>query len=204
MLVMGLDPGLAITGYGLVEKVSPDADSAAYALHGQQDLTLVEYGVVTTPAKQLLPERLLAIDAELGALIAKYQPDVVAVEEMFFGRNVTTALIVGQARGVALLCAARAGLPIHEYKPNAVKQAITGYGRASKTQMQEMVRMLLNLDHVPQPDDAADAVAVAICHVYSARLDELVRRVSRPMSPTAHECGAMDSEWDAEGTRGAT
>jgi crossover junction endodeoxyribonuclease RuvC len=122
-----------------------------------------------------MPERLLAIDGELRTLIARHRPDVVAVEEIFFGRNVTTALIVGQARGVALLAAARAGLPIREYKPMAVKQAITGYGKASKPQMQEMVRMLLHLEELPRPDDAADALAVAICHVYNARLERLVR-----------------------------
>jgi crossover junction endodeoxyribonuclease RuvC len=166
MLVMGLDPGLAITGYGLVRESLPNSGSPG-------ELSLVEYGAVTTPAGQPLPDRLLSIDGALGALIDKYRPDVVAVEEMFFGRNVTTALLVGQARGVALLAAARAGLPVREYKPVAVKQAITGYGRASKSQMQEMVRLLLNLEDVPRPDDAADAIAVAICHVYTARLDKL-------------------------------
>jgi crossover junction endodeoxyribonuclease RuvC len=135
---------------------------------------LVAYGTVTTPAGQPLADRLLSIDEELRALIDKHRPDVVAVEEMFFGRNVTTAMIVGQARGVAILAAARAGLPVREYKPMAVKQAITGYGKASKSQMQQMVRLLLNLEDVPKPDDAADAVAVAICHVYAARLDKLL------------------------------
>ena len=159
MLVLGLDPGIAITGYGLVEE-SPEGD-----------LTCIEYGTVKTPAGQPMPSRLLSIDAELGALIERYKPDVVAVEELFFCRNVTTALIVGQARGVAILTAARANVPVREYKPMEVKQAVTGYGRAPKTQVQEMVRLLLNLDHVPQPDDAADAVAVAVCHVYNVRLE---------------------------------
>jgi crossover junction endodeoxyribonuclease RuvC len=173
MLVMGLDPGLATTGYGLVCESSS-------ASPGQRDLSLVEYGAVTTPAGQPMPERLLAIYDELWALIARHQPNIVSVEEMFFGRNVTTALIVGQARGVAILAAARAGLPIREYKPMAVKQAITGYGRAPKSQVQEMVRMLLDLEHVPRPDDAADAIAVAICHVYNARLEELTRLSNPP------------------------
>ena len=185
MLVMGLDPGLAITGYGLVREAPPNSglpnsgspnSGSPSDPTGRHGLLLVGYGAVTTPAGQPLPERLLAIDKELGALMAKHQPDIVAVEELFFGRNVTTAFIVGQARGVAILAAARAGLPIREYKPAAVKQAITGYGRAPKTQMQEMVRMLLDLDHVPRPDDAADAVAVAICHIYQVRLEELVRQ----------------------------
>jgi crossover junction endodeoxyribonuclease RuvC len=159
VLVLGLDPGIAITGYGLVEE-SPSGD-----------LTCVAYGTVTTKAGQPTASRLLSIDGELGALIERHKPDVVAVEELFFCRNVTTALIVGQARGVAILSAARAGVPVREYKPMEVKQAVTGYGRAPKAQVQEMVRLLLNLDHVPQPDDAADAVAVAVCHVHNVRLE---------------------------------
>ena len=162
MLVLGLDPGLAITGYGLVQE-SPSGD-----------LALIECGTITTPAGQPLPERLLTIDRELGELIARYRPAVAAIEELFFSKNVTTALIVGQARGVSILASARAGVPVREYKPMAVKQAITGYGKAPKSQVQEMVRMLLNLDHVPQPDDAADAVAVAICHVHNVRMEKLI------------------------------
>jgi len=162
MLVLGLDPGLAITGYGLVQE-SPSGD-----------LALVEYGTITTPAGQPLPQRLLTIDRELGKLIARHRPAVAAVEELFFCKNVTTALIVGQARGVSILTSARAGVPVREYKPMAVKQAITGYGKAPKSQVQEMVRMLLNLDHVPQPDDAADAIAVAICHVHNVRMEKLI------------------------------
>jgi crossover junction endodeoxyribonuclease RuvC len=154
-----LDPGIAITGYGLIEE----------SLEG--DLTCIEYGAVTTQAGQPTPSRLLSIDRDLGALIERFKPDVVAVEELFFARNVTTALIVGQARGVAILSAARAGVPVCEYKPMQVKQAVTGYGRAPKAQVQEMVRLLLNLDHVPKPDDAADAVAVAVCHVHNVRLE---------------------------------
>jgi crossover junction endodeoxyribonuclease RuvC len=179
MLVMGLDPGLAITGYGLVIESSTDASgpSALGRRGASGDLLLVEYGTITTPAGQALPDRLLAIGDQLEALIAKYRPDVVAVEELFFGRNVTTAFIVGQARGVAILSVARAGIPVREYKPAVVKQAIAGYGKAPKSQMQEMVRLLLGLDHVPQPDDAADAVAVAICHVYRARLEKLMHDI---------------------------
>ena len=163
MLVIGIDPGTATTGYGLVRE--------------RQDgsLEMVAYGAIITPANTPLPERLLELDHQLRELLALHQPQSGAVEKLFFQRNVRTALSVGQARGVAILAAARAGLPVREYKPSAVKQAITGYGKASKSQMQEMVRMLLNLEHVPRPDDAADAVAVAICHVFNARLDELVR-----------------------------
>lgn len=161
MLVLGIDPGTAITGYGLVREES-------------EGLVLADYGVVTTPAGQPLPERLQIIYRELGRVIRQHQPEAAAVEELFFSRNVRTALSVGHARGVVLLALADAGLPTFEYKPLEVKQAIAGYGGADKQQVQEMVRMLLNLDHVPQPDDAADAVAVAVCHIHSARMSALV------------------------------
>jgi crossover junction endodeoxyribonuclease RuvC len=162
MLVLGIDPGTAITGYGLVK--------------GESDvLTLVTHGAITTPSDWPLPERLQRIYQELTALIEDGQPTAVAVEELFFSKNVRTALSVGQARGVALLAAANAGLPIHEYTPLQVKQAIAGYGRATKDQVQQMVRMLLGLDSVPQPDDAADAIAVAICHIHSAKLTAMLQ-----------------------------
>jgi crossover junction endodeoxyribonuclease RuvC len=162
MLVLGLDPGLATTGYGLVAGSSSG------------DVALVEYGAITTAARQPLPERLLALERDLSALIARHRPDVAAVEELFFSRNVTTALVVGQARGVTILAAARAGLPVHEYKPMEVKQAITGYGKAPKAQVQQMVRMLLGLAEIPRPDDASDAVAVALCHLHNIRLSSLL------------------------------
>lgn len=162
MLVLGLDPGLAITGYGLVHET---ADGK---------LQLVRCGTITTEAGEPTAERLLAMDHQLRALLEAHRPDRVAVEELFFCRNVSTALVVGQARGVILLEAARSGLPIFEYKPMEVKQAIAGYGKAPKSQVQEMVRLLLNLDHVPKPDDAADAVAVAICHIYNERFATLL------------------------------
>jgi len=162
MLVLGIDPGTAITGYGLVKGED-------------DDLILVAYGAITTSSDWPLPERLQRIYRELTALIEDQQPTAVAVEELFFSKNVRTALSVGQARGVALLAAANAGLPIHEYTPLQVKQAITSYGRATKDQVQQMVRMLLGLDSVPQPDDAADAIAVAICHIHSAKLTAILR-----------------------------
>ena len=161
MLVLGIDPGTAITGYGLVKGEG-------------DDLTLVAYGAITTSSDWPLPERLQRIYRELTAVIEDRQPTAVAVEELFFSKNVRTALSVGQARGVALLAAANAGLPIHEYTPLQVKQAITGYGRAPKDQVQQMVRMLLALDSVPQPDDAADAIAIAICHIHSAKLTAML------------------------------
>jgi crossover junction endodeoxyribonuclease RuvC len=161
VLVLGVDPGTAITGYGLV--------------HERDDgLSLVECGVVTTPSSQPLPERLQTIYRGLSDVIRKCKPEEAAVEELFFSRNVRTALSVGHARGVALLALADAGLPIYEYKPLEIKQAVAGYGGADKQQVQEMVRMLLNLERVPQPDDAADAAAVAVCHIHSARMAALI------------------------------
>jgi crossover junction endodeoxyribonuclease RuvC len=138
------------------------------------ELALVECGVITTPAGQPLPERLQTIYRGLADLATRHGPDTSAVEELFFSRNVRTALSVGHARGVALLALADAGLPVHEYKPLEIKQAVAGYGGANKQQVQEMVRMLLNLDQVPRPDDAADAVAVAVCHIHSARMATMI------------------------------
>jgi len=160
VLVLGVDPGTAITGYALVRQ--------------EEELDLVDYGAIMTPAGTPLPDRLLVIHTTLTTLIERYRPEAVAVEELFFSKNVRTAMSVGQARGVVLLAAAQAILPVYEYKPAEVKQAVAGYGNAPKEQMQEMVRLLLNLDRVPEPDDAADAVAVAVCHLHSARLRQLM------------------------------
>ncbi len=162
MLVLGIDPGTALCGYGLVRA---DGD----------EMSLVAYGAVSTPSKIPLAERLLQIHHELRELIAKHHPESAAVEKLFFSKNTRTALAVGHARGVVLLSAAEAGLPVYEYTPNEVKQAIVGYGGADKNQMQQMVRMLLHLDFVPEPDDAADAVAIAICHIQSSHLRELIQ-----------------------------
>ena len=153
MLALGIDPGTAIVGYGLVREQNDGS------------LQAVEYGVIRTPAKTPMPERLNTIFNTLTELIEQYQPDRAAVEELFFSRNVTTAITVSQARGVILLALERSGIHINEYKPNIVKQSITGYGGAEKTQMQEMVRMLLNLKTIPRPDDAADALAIAITDI---------------------------------------
>lgn len=165
MLVLGVDPGTALCGYGLVRTENDDP-------------SLVAYGAVSTPANSPLPLRLLRIYTELSALIREHRPDVAAVEKLFFAKNARTALTVGHARGVVLLVAAQANLPVFEYTPNEIKQAIVGYGRAEKHQMQQMVRMLLRLDHVPQPDDAADALAIALCHLQTAHLRELVESQS--------------------------
>jgi crossover junction endodeoxyribonuclease RuvC len=160
-LVLGIDPGTAITGYGLV---SQEGDA----------LTLVDYGTINTSQQMSLPQRLQTIYRELGEIISEHHPTAIAVEKLFFSKNVRTALSVGQARGVALLAAADAGVPLHEYTPLQVKQSVVGYGRATKEQIQQLVKMLCGLDFIPQPDDAADAIAVAICHIHSARLEAML------------------------------
>ncbi len=155
MITLGIDPGTATMGYGVVA--------------GADEPVSVAYGVLRTPSDEPMPARLLTLYDGVRALIARHRPDVLAIEQLLFGRNVTTALAVGQARGVVLLAAAQAGLPVAEYKPAQVKEAVVGYGKAEKHQMQEMVRLLLRLPETPHPDDAADALAVAICHVHTAR-----------------------------------
>jgi crossover junction endodeoxyribonuclease RuvC len=160
MRVLGIDPGTAITGYGVVEERGGELKALAF-------------GAIETPAKQPLSTRLQAIYRGVKELVLEWNPSVAAVEELFFSRNVRTAMSVGHARGVTLLAFADAGLPMAEYTPLAVKQAVTGYGRADKAQMQEMVRLLLGLADIPRPDDAADALAVAICHLNSASLAAL-------------------------------
>jgi len=162
MIVLGIDPGTAITGYGFVK----DAGAAP---------ALVACGVVTTPKGLAMPERLKIIYRELTDLILLHRPASAAVEKLFFARNVTTAMAVGQARGVAVLALAQANVPIGEYTPKEVKQAVAGYGGADKAQMQQMVRAILNLTAVPKPDDAADALAVAICHLHSMKLNALLK-----------------------------
>jgi len=163
MLVLGLDPGLAITGYGLVE-----GDG--------QHLHPVTYGVLRTPAGVPIAERLVMLHQALAELLAEYRPPVAAVEELFFATNARTAIMVGEARGVLLLTLAEAGISIAEYTPLQIKQAITGYGQAEKLQVQQMVRLLLNLAELPKPDDAADALAVSICHHNSFRMAQLLDR----------------------------
>lgn len=158
MLVIGVDPGTATTGYGLVRE-SPDGN-----------LSLVDYGAILTPADLPMPQRLLELHRQLRELLLLHRPDSGAVEKLFFHRNVTNAISVGQGRGVALLALAQAGLPVAEYTPLQVKQAVVGYGGADKNQVQQMVRALLSLDRIPTPDDAADALAIAICHLHSSKV----------------------------------
>ena len=157
MRVIGIDPGLALMGFGVVE-------SDGYRFK------MLDYGVIETPAHTEDADRLLALWHGLNELFEKYKPDAVGVEELFFNKNVKTAIAVGQARGVALLAVRNCGIPLYEYTPLQVKQAVVGYGRAEKMQIQMMVKTLLNLKEVPKPDDAADALAVAITHINNAAM----------------------------------
>lgn len=157
MIIMGIDPGFAITGYGVVK-------------YEGNKFSVIDHGVITTEASMVLPERLLILSNGLEELITKYKPDAISVEELFFNKNIKTALNVGHGRGVALLTAAKSGVEVHEYTPLQVKQAVAGYGRADKKQMQQMVKIILNLQAIPKPDDAADALAVAICHGHSHKM----------------------------------
>jgi crossover junction endodeoxyribonuclease RuvC len=164
--VLGIDPGIAIVGFGFIDKIG-------------SKLVPVQYGCITTEAKTPQEERLKQVYESACALMDRYKPDTVAVEKLFFNRNVTTAFSVGQARGVVILAAAQRGLPVAEYTPLQVKQAIVGYGKAEKRQVQEMVRMFLKLSAIPKPDDVADALAVAICHAHSSVLVNKINEVNR-------------------------
>lgn len=156
-ITLGIDPGTATTGYGFIRQ------------RRDTSLEALAYGVITTPAKTPPAERLLQIYEELNDLILLHRPQLCAVEKLFFQRNVTTAIAVGQARGVILLALAQAGMSPAEYTPNEIKLAVSGYGSAGKRQVQEMVRMMLALPEIPRPDDAADALAVAITHIHTHR-----------------------------------
>lgn len=158
MRILGIDPGLAIIGFGILDR---DAKGNA---------SVVDYGVILTPKDLSLPKRLALIEQQLNKLIEKYKPDEIALEELFFNNNQKTAINVAQARGVILLTCIKACGRLYEYTPLQIKQALTGYGRADKRQIQEMVKSLLKLKSIPRPDDAADAVAVALTHSFTNRL----------------------------------
>lgn len=161
MLVLGIDPGTATTGYGLVRDLT------------NGDLEAVSYGVICTPKNTRPEDRLVSIYNEIQKIITLHSPETAAVEKLFFQRNVTTALAVGQARGVVLLALAQSHVSLTEYTPMEIKQAVAGYGGAEKNQIQLMVKALLNLKDIPRPDDAADALAVAICHCHAYRYKQL-------------------------------
>ena len=158
MIILGIDPGLATMGYGVINSL-------------KGNYSVIDYGVVTTPKERTLPERLQQLEDGVKELIETYRPDNVSIEELFFSKNITTGIPVAEARGVILLTAVKAlGKEVYEYTPNQIKQAVTGYGGADKIQMQYMVQTLLRLKSVPRPDDAADALAVAICHAQTSRM----------------------------------
>ena len=160
MRVLGFDPGTATTGYGIVE--------------GQGNrLKHIAHGVISTPAGEHFADRLKTIYEEAARLLVLHRPDAVAIEKLYFKQNVTTGITVAQARGVLALAAVQAGLPIGEYSPTQAKLAVTGYGKADKKQVQEMIKILLNLDAIPRPDDAADALGLAICQIHAGPIQQL-------------------------------
>lgn len=154
MIILGLDPGTATTGYGVIRQTS-------------FKISAIAYGTILTKPEMPMEQRLQVIYNDLGKVLRQYRPDEVAIEKLFFGRNTTTAITVGQARGVLLLRLAQENLPIGEYTPMQVKKALVGHGGAEKKQVQFMVQQFLKLDEMPRPDDAADALAIAICHAHS-------------------------------------
>lgn len=161
MRILGIDPGIAIVGFGLIES-------------NRGSVQMLQYGAVTTEAGLPLATRLVQIENDMTALIVQLKPDEIAVEELFFSKNITTGIAVAHGRGVILCTAERLGVPIFEYTPMQVKQAVAGYGLADKKQVMDMTKRLLKLKAVPKPDDAADALAIAICHARSAT--SLLRR----------------------------
>lgn len=154
MRILGIDPGIAIVGYGLIDEI-------------RGDVKPVQYGSIQTPKEMTTAARLRQIYLGMQEIITQYKPDMMAIEKLFFNTNTTTAFAVGQARGVILLAAEEANIPIYEYTPLQVKQAVVGYGKAEKKQIQVMVRILLNLKEVPKPDDVADALGIAITHAHT-------------------------------------
>lgn len=164
MIILGIDPGIAIVGYGIVE-------------YKNNKFRVIDYGAITTPSTMNTTKRLERIYKGLDILIKNYNVDEVGVEELFFNKNVKTAITVAQARGVILLACSHNDKPIYEYTPLQVKQGVVGYGRAQKAQVQQMVTSMLNLKEIPKPDDVADALAVAICHAHSNKLEKTLKNI---------------------------
>lgn len=156
MLICGIDPGLAISGYGVLEYVG-------------NKFKVVEYGVMTTQSSEEFPKRLKQLYDFYFSMFERYKPEAIAIEELFYNKNVKTAMAIAQARGIHLLAAENHSIPLYEYTPLQVKQGIVGYGRAEKKQIQEIVRIILKLESIPKPDDASDALAIAICHAHSLK-----------------------------------
>lgn len=164
MRILGIDPGYAILGWGVID------------MNGNHFKT-IDYGAVTTDAKMEMPDRLKILYNSLMDIIVRYEPDVASIEELFFNTNAKTAILVGQARGVAVLACANSGLEIEEYTPLQIKQALVGYGRAEKKQVQLMVKTILNLKNVPKPDDTADALAAAVCHGHVSSSSNRLKKI---------------------------
>ena len=162
MRILGIDPGVATVGFGVIE-----------AQAGRQQM--IQYGAITTPAGQPLAARLVQIAQDMETLITQFQPDEMSIEELFFSKNITTGIAVAHARGVILYTAERLHLPVYEYTPMQIKQAVTGYGKADKAQVQQMVKMITGMDSIIRPDDAADAVAAAICHAHSRNARQMFK-----------------------------
>lgn len=162
MKILGIDPGTGICGFGVIEVGSSKSGKPAQS----QTPKVLDNGVITTPARTPLPDRLEDIYNSMHEIIKLNQPDVVSIEKLFFTKNITTGISVAEARGICLLVAKQNNLPIYEYTPNEIKKTMTGYGNADKKQMQEMVKIRLGLNQVPKPDDAADALAAALTHLY--------------------------------------
>ncbi len=158
MIIFGLDPGTATTGFGVID-------------YKYDEMKLLDYGCITTPPNTPLADRLQQISKDLDELLSQWKPDEVAIEELFFSKNVKTAMQVAQARGALIQKLSESGYRVNEYKPQSIKEAVCGYGRAEKKQMQKMVEIILKMDHTPKPDDAADALGIAICHANQLRFN---------------------------------
>jgi len=163
MKILGIDPGTIVMGYGVIES-------------RDDEIALIDCGALTTPARSTIGERLSFLYTKLGEIISNYQPDAVAVEQPFVAKNAKSALAIGKAQAVAILAAANKGVPTYEYTPTQIKQRVANYGASSKEQIQEMVRLQLGLSQIPQPSDAADALAVALCHLSEIHLSNLLAK----------------------------
>ncbi len=194
MIILGVDPGLATLGYGVIEKDE------------RGSFRTLDYGVITTPKDEGLPARLAMLEEGLNAVLDKHHPDEVAMEELFFSKNITTGIAVAHARGVALLACVKACGRLYEYTPMQVKQALTGYGKADKKQMQTVVASLLKLKEIPKPDDAADALAIALSHGFSGRFGELyaVGNMTRAKGQNAQPASAYQALIQAESRKKKT
>jgi len=160
MIVLGIDPGLTKTGFGLLS-ISNDIPQ------------IIDYGIIRPNKNDNLSKRLYTIYTDINQLIEMFKPTVFSVEDIFYGRNVKSALLLGQARGIAMLCAAKYDIPVFEYSAKKVKQAVTGNGNADKTQLQYMIKQIFKLKHLPKPLDASDAIGIALCHIYQTKINEL-------------------------------